>query len=121
MPAAIDKAISDGPIAPMASPAGPSIRASTSLSNPSAANRSSRAAWLLRAIRSLGVTILPVVPTSAAKLLDLLGVTDRSHTALADRDGWYDTLMAQDFRIVPPTPIFPRREVIEEEEPAGCD
>lgn len=67
---------------------------------------------LLRAIRSLGVTILPVVPTSANSLLDQLGVTDRSHAALADRDGWYAGLNAQGFRIAPPTPIFPRREVI---------
>jgi methionyl-tRNA synthetase len=55
------------------------------------------------------------VPTSAATLLDQLGVNDRSHAALDDRDGWYAALQDQRFRIAPPTPIFPRREVIEEE------
>ncbi|NYT40108.1 methionine--tRNA ligase [Sphingomonas sp. R-74633] len=52
---------------------------------------------LLRAIRRLAVTIAPVVPGSAAKLLDQLG-------PMGDAD----------FRIAPPTPIFPRLELKEE-------
>lgn len=52
---------------------------------------------LLRAIRQLAVTIQPVVPGSAAKLLDQLG---------AEGDA--------DFRIAPPTPIFPRLELKED-------
>jgi methionyl-tRNA synthetase len=52
---------------------------------------------LLRAIRRLAVTIAPVVPGSAQKLLDQLG-----------REG------DADFRIAPPTPIFPRLELKEE-------
>jgi methionyl-tRNA synthetase len=52
---------------------------------------------LLKAIRRLAVTIQPVVPSSAAKLLEQLGPED-----------------AADFRIAPPTPIFPRLELKEE-------
>jgi methionyl-tRNA synthetase len=52
---------------------------------------------LLRAIRRLGVTIGPVVPTSAAALLDQLGPEGDP-----------------DFRIAPPTPIFPRLELKED-------
>ena len=49
---------------------------------------------LLKAIRRLGVTIEPVVPTSAAKLLAQLG---------SEGDA--------DFKIAAPTPIFPRLEL----------
>jgi methionyl-tRNA synthetase len=52
---------------------------------------------LLKAIRRLAVTIQPVVPSSAARLLEQLGPED-----------------AADFRIAPPTPIFPRLELKEE-------
>lgn len=52
---------------------------------------------LLRAIRRLAVTIEPVVPGSAAKLLAQLG---------AEGD--------PDFRIAAPTPIFPRLELKED-------
>jgi methionyl-tRNA synthetase len=62
---------------------------------------------LLRAIRQLAIAILPVVPASANRLLDQLGVEQRDHGALDD-DGWYDRLVSQGFRIEPPTPIFPR-------------
>jgi methionyl-tRNA synthetase len=49
---------------------------------------------LLKAIRRLGVTIAPVVPTSAAKLLAQLGPEGDAN-----------------FKIAPPTPIFPRLEL----------
>ncbi|RYD58536.1 MAG: methionine--tRNA ligase [Sphingomonadales bacterium] len=52
---------------------------------------------LLKAIRRLAVTIQPVVPTSSARLLEQLGPEGDA-----------------DFRIVPPTPIFPRLELKEE-------
>lgn len=52
---------------------------------------------LLRAIRRLAVTIAPVIPGSAAKLLDQLG-PEGDPT----------------FRIAPPTPIFPRLELKED-------
>jgi methionyl-tRNA synthetase len=62
-------------------------------------------ATLVRAIRDLAITILPVVPGSAAKILDQLGVSDRSHAALAD--DWNATRIT----IAAPTPVFPRLEV----------
>ncbi len=49
---------------------------------------------LLRAIRRLATTILPVIPTSAGKLLLQLPSEDD-----------------EDYRIAPPTPIFPRLEL----------
>lgn len=52
---------------------------------------------LLRAIRKLAVTIAPVIPGSAAKLLDQLGPEGDPA-----------------FRIAPPTPIFPRLELKED-------
>jgi methionyl-tRNA synthetase len=70
---------------------------------------------LIRAIRMLGIAILPVIPGSAAMLLDQIGATERDHAAIDD-DGWYDRLAASGFRLAPPTPIFPRLEV-----PAGAE
>ena len=67
---------------------------------------------LVRAIRSLAIAILPVIPESAGKVLDQLGVDARDHAALAD-EGWYDALAASGFRISPPTPVFPRLELKE--------
>ena len=63
---------------------------------------------LVRAIRMLAITILPVVPGSAGKVLDQIGATDRDHAAIDD-DGWYGRTAAT-FRIAPPSPIFPRLE-----------
>jgi len=70
---------------------------------------------LLRAIRDLAIAILPVVPASAGKLLDQLGIEDRSHAALADAE-WYDRLANSGFRIAPPTPIFPRLDLQQTED-----
>lgn len=60
---------------------------------------------LVDAIRRLAITILPVIPTSAAAVLDQLGVTERDHAALlAD----WDPTTAQ---LNPPSPVFPRLEL----------
>lgn len=69
---------------------------------------------LVRAIRLLAITILPVVPAAAGAMLDQLGADERDHAALAD-DGWYARKAGEGFRITPPTPIFPRLDVPEEE------
>ncbi|HVJ02206.1 MAG TPA: methionine--tRNA ligase, partial [Sphingomonas sp.] len=53
---------------------------------------------LIRAIRQLAVAILPVIPTSASKLLAQLPSADD-----------------EDFRVGTPTPIFPRLELKAEE------
>ncbi len=65
---------------------------------------------LVRAIRMLAISILPVVPDAAGKVLDQIGAVERDHAALND-DGWYERTVAAEFRIAPPTPAFPRLEV----------
>ena len=69
---------------------------------------------LVRAIRDLAITIYPVIPASADKVLDQLGVTARDHAALDDA-GWYDSLVAGASRLAPPSPVFPRLELPAEE------
>ncbi|WP_448502138.1 methionine--tRNA ligase [Sphingomonas sp.] len=70
---------------------------------------------LVRAIRLLAITILPVIPNSAAALLDQIGAEARDHAALGDGN-WYERLAASGFRIAPPVPIFPRLDLPDEEE-----
>jgi len=62
-------------------------------------------ATLLDAIRRLAITILPVVPDSAAKMLDQLGVAGRDHAAL---DATWDATATV---LTPPAPVFPRLEL----------
>jgi len=70
---------------------------------------------LFGSIRDLAIAIAPIVPTSADKLLDLMGIPgdERDYAALVD-DGWYARLSASGFRLGAPTPIFPRLEMGEE-------
>jgi methionyl-tRNA synthetase len=69
-------------------------------------------ACLCEAMIDLAVAISPVVPQSAAKLLDQLGVPagGRDFTALADT-GRYGRLAGSGFVLAPPAPIFPRLEL----------
>lgn len=69
-------------------------------------------ATLCEAIVDLAVAIAPVVPASAARLLNQMGVPedDRGFTALADT-GRYARLAASGFVLAPPSPIFPRLEL----------
>lgn len=60
---------------------------------------------LVDAIRRLAITILPVVPDSAAKILDQLGVAERDHAAL---DVNWSVAEAQ---LTAPSPVFPRLEL----------
>ncbi|WP_326524233.1 methionine--tRNA ligase [Sphingomonas sp.] len=62
-------------------------------------------ATLVGAIRRLAIAILPVVPASAEKILDLLGAGVRDHAALAAE--WDATAIT----IAPPSPVFPRLEL----------
>jgi methionyl-tRNA synthetase len=73
-------------------------------------------ATLVAAIVDLAIAIQPVVPGSAARLLDQIGVPpgERDYAALED-PARYDRLAASDFTLAPPTPIFPRLEVPAEE------
>jgi methionyl-tRNA synthetase len=67
---------------------------------------------LFIALRELAIAIQPVIPASAGKLLDQIGipVNERSFAALTDPD-WYSRLVASGFRLDQPTPIFPRLEM----------
>jgi methionyl-tRNA synthetase len=69
-------------------------------------------ATLYAAIRDLAIAIQPVIPGSAAKLLDMMGVpeNERSYAALEDTES-YQRLATSAFRLAPPTPIFPRLEM----------
>jgi methionyl-tRNA synthetase len=64
---------------------------------------------LYRAITDLAVAIQPVIPSSAARLLDQMGVPagERDLAALTDK-GRYRRLAGSRFVLQPPSPIFPR-------------
>jgi methionyl-tRNA synthetase len=68
-------------------------------------------ATLYEAIADLAIAIQPVIPGSAARLLDAMGVPagERTYAALED-EGRYERLAASGFILAAPSPIFPRLE-----------
>jgi methionyl-tRNA synthetase len=66
---------------------------------------------LYQAIADLAVAITPIIPSSATRMLDQMGIpaAERTLAALADPDR-YVRLVASGFILQPPTPIFPRLE-----------
>jgi methionyl-tRNA synthetase len=73
-------------------------------------------AVLYEAIGTLAIAILPIIPASAAKLLDQMGIAEdqRTYATIAARD-WYRGLAASGFTLLPPKPLFPRLELSEDE------
>jgi methionyl-tRNA synthetase len=69
-------------------------------------------ATLYDAICDLAVAIQPAIPTSAAKLLDMMGVPEeeRSYGALADASR-LKRLASSGFKLELPSPIFPRLDM----------
>ena len=67
---------------------------------------------LFIAIRDLAVAILPVIPASAGRLLDQMGIKEegRSFAALGEADS-YARLAASGFKLEMPKPIFPRLDM----------
>lgn len=67
---------------------------------------------LFMAVRDLAIAIRPVVPASADRLLDQLGITGdgRDFAALSDAD-WYARLVSSGFAISQPVGVFPRLEL----------
>jgi methionyl-tRNA synthetase len=67
---------------------------------------------LFGCVRHLAIAIQPIVPASASRLLDLLGIpeAERSYAALNDAD-WYQRLIDSGYRLEQPAPIFPRLEL----------
>src|SRR6476469_5819148 len=77
-------------------------------------------ATLFLCIRDLAIAIRPIVPASADKLLDAMGIAPdaRDQQALLDTN-WYVNLAASGFRLAAPAPIFPRLELPEDEDEAA--
>ncbi|PZO72883.1 MAG: methionine--tRNA ligase [Pelagerythrobacter marensis] len=72
---------------------------------------------LYQALRDLAVAIAPVIPEKAAALLDLLaiGPEHRDYGALGDHR-WYDELVAANHIVPAPVPLFPRLEVVADQD-----
>lgn len=68
-------------------------------------------ATLYICIAQLAVAISPVIPASAAQLLDAMGISDDLRTPERISSHWYSSLAEADFRISQPVPLFPRLEV----------
>jgi methionyl-tRNA synthetase len=68
-------------------------------------------ATLVQAIRDLAILIRPIVPASADRLLDQIGVPpgQRTMAALGNAEH-YASLAGSDFVLAPPRPIFPKLE-----------
>ncbi len=73
-------------------------------------------ATLYICIAQLAVAIAPVIPTSAARLLDAMGVSEELRNASGIASHWYSPLAEGGFRIDQPVPLFPRLELPAEAE-----
>jgi methionyl-tRNA synthetase len=75
---------------------------------------------LFRCIRDLAIAVRPIVPGSADRLLDQLGIgaDARNFAALAD-ESWFSRLAASGFTLSQPVGVFPRLELPAEDE-ARC-
>jgi methionyl-tRNA synthetase len=73
-------------------------------------------ATLFICIRDLAIAIRPIIPASADRLLDSMGIADaeRDQQSLSDVE-WYSRLASSGFKLSPPAPLFPRLELSEEE------
>ncbi|WP_443970970.1 methionine--tRNA ligase [Sphingobium sp. CR28] len=72
-------------------------------------------ATLYASIAQLAVGILPVIPGSAARLLDKMGVPSEARSFACIVEDWYSPLQTSDFVLAAPTPLFPRLELAEAE------
>jgi len=68
-------------------------------------------ATLYIAIAQLGVGILPVIPESAGRLLDAMGIAPDLRSYAAIQSDWYSPLATSDFRLAQPVGLFPRLEL----------
>jgi len=68
-------------------------------------------ATLYIAIGQLAAAIQPVIPGSAAKLLDHMGVPESARTYEGLSGSWYADLQATGFIVGAPTPLFPKLEL----------
>ncbi|MFM5948650.1 MAG: methionine--tRNA ligase [Novosphingobium sp.] len=68
-------------------------------------------ATLYIAIAQLAVAVIPVIPASAAKLLDQMGIPSELRNYQAIQSHWYSPLAESDFRLSQPVGVFPRLEL----------
>ncbi len=68
-------------------------------------------ATLYEAIAHLAIMIQPVIPASAAALLEHMGIPADARTYAAIGPDWYPALRASGFLLAPPSPLFPRLEL----------
>lgn len=68
-------------------------------------------ATLYEAIGLLAIGIQPVIPSSAARLLDHMGIAAEYRTYAGVEQGWYKNLLESGFIVAPPQPLFPRLEL----------
>ncbi|MEJ5975972.1 methionine--tRNA ligase [Novosphingobium sp. PS1R-30] len=67
---------------------------------------------LFRCVRDLAIAVRPVVPASADKLLDQIGVAaDRRDFAALANSAWFADLVASGFVVSQPVGVFPRLEL----------
>jgi methionyl-tRNA synthetase len=76
-------------------------------------------ATLYICIAVLAVAIRPVIPGSADRLLDFMGIEPRLHSFEGILAHWYSPLAESDFRLSQPQPLFPRLELADDEEAAA--
>jgi methionyl-tRNA synthetase len=72
-------------------------------------------ATLYIVIAQLGVAIMPIVPESAGKLLDAMGIAPELRNYAAIRSHWYSPLAESGFRLDQPVGLFPRLELSADE------
>lgn len=70
-------------------------------------------ATLYICIAQLAVAIRPVIPGSADRLLDAMGIAPELRGFEAIGGHWYSPLAESDFRLAQPVPLFPRLEMPE--------
>lgn len=68
-------------------------------------------ATLFICIAQLAIAVLPVIPESATKLLDQMGVPENVRTYAAIGAHWYLPLAESDYRLAQPQGLFPRLEM----------
>ena len=76
-------------------------------------------ATLYICIAVLAVAIRPIIPGSADRLLDSMGVSTELRTFEQILSHWYSPLAESEFRLQAPTPLFPRLELPQDEEAAA--
>ncbi len=71
-------------------------------------------ATLYIAIAQLAVAIMPIIPASAMRLLEAMGMPDDVRNFASITSHWYAPLAASDFRLAAPQALFPRLELPDE-------